>query len=104
MNCSVSLKSSSIGNIPTIGTLVSIIEALAKGGALPELNKVLSKGFPLPVPKGLTFISPEIYYFDGFVLVATDIEYQFPSELASDSSVFKMKKIPRTKKGIYTKI
>ena len=50
-----------------------------------SVNVYLSKGFPIPVVQGLTFVNPTVKFDQGYVLIETDIAYNPPS--LSDSPI-----------------
>ncbi|XP_042656905.1 bactericidal permeability-increasing protein-like isoform X2 [Tyto alba] len=43
---------------------------------VPWVNKRLQAGFPLPTPHGLSLLDPRLSLQEGFVLIATDLQYE----------------------------
>eukprot|EP00033_Pygsuia_biforma_P000050 GCRY01000066.1.p1 GENE.GCRY01000066.1~~GCRY01000066.1.p1 ORF type:complete len:484 (-),score=113.49 GCRY01000066.1:147-1598(-) len=64
----------------TIGSFnPSVLETLLNGvidaGILPLVNKKIGNGFPIPAVSGIKFLNPHIDFGNGYVHVATDIQY-----------------------------
>ncbi|XP_071429109.1 bactericidal permeability-increasing protein-like [Pithys albifrons albifrons] len=59
---------------------VKPLETLLKFGlwlfGVPKANKWLRTGIPLPLPRGLNLLSPRISLQEGFMLIATDLQYE----------------------------
>jgi len=72
--CPLEFVSSTVGAVQA-GLLAGLIDVLIPSVALPAINKVLEKGFPLPVVQGLTFVNPELVFGAGYLLVATDVNF-----------------------------
>ncbi|XP_030818935.1 bactericidal permeability-increasing protein-like [Camarhynchus parvulus] len=43
---------------------------------VPRANKWLQAGIPLPLPRGLSLLRPRLSLHQGFVLIATDLQYE----------------------------
>ncbi|XP_053937228.1 bactericidal permeability-increasing protein-like [Cuculus canorus] len=59
---------------------VKRLETLLKFGlqlfGVPWANKWLQAGIPLPTPRGLSLIKPQLWLHEGFVLITTDLHYK----------------------------
>jgi len=68
-----SVVSSEVGpvDVTLFGELVKVASILITDAA----NILLGEGIPLPTMKGLTFKDPELRYGDGYMAVATEIDY-----------------------------
>ncbi|KAM9218970.1 bactericidal permeability-increasing protein-like [Leptosomus discolor] len=59
---------------------VNRLETLLKFGlwlfGVPWANKRLQAGVPLPTPHGLNLLNPRLSLQEGFVLIATDLQYE----------------------------
>ncbi|KAM6052827.1 bactericidal permeability-increasing protein-like isoform 2-T2 [Theristicus caerulescens] len=78
----VSLTGLSVAQVTShVGPVeVKRLETLLKFGlwlfGVPWANKRLQAGVPLPAPHGLSLLSPRLSLQEGFVLIATDLQYQ----------------------------
>jgi len=72
-NISLYLIESKIGPID-IAPLKDIA-LLVTSYMIPFANQYLSKGIPLPIIKGVTFINPYLGFGNGFIFVNTDVHY-----------------------------
>jgi len=71
----VTLKQSFVGDFdPT--SLETLVNFIIKGVALPMFNEELQKGIMLPVIKHVTLVKPTVSYGNGYVGVATNVQYQ----------------------------
>ncbi|XP_043946262.1 bactericidal permeability-increasing protein-like isoform X2 [Protopterus annectens] len=61
-----------LGLVSKLQTLVNLALKLV---VLPQINEKLAKGFPLPTIDKIKFVSPSIKINQGFILIATDIQY-----------------------------
>lgn len=71
----LSVKDSSVGPIDT-SELNDFIGLVINAIVLPEINKFLAKGFPIPTIDGLTFSNPQIVINTGFIRVGADVNYK----------------------------
>ncbi|XP_078507870.1 bactericidal permeability-increasing protein-like [Lissotriton helveticus] len=71
---SLSLVHSDVGPFQ-VDTLQAILNEVLQILVLPKVNKVLSKGFPLPTINKLTFVNPNITIQKGAVLISTDARF-----------------------------
>ncbi|XP_016158669.1 PREDICTED: bactericidal permeability-increasing protein-like [Ficedula albicollis] len=59
---------------------VKRLETVLKFGlwlfGVPQANKWLRAGIPLPLPQGLSLLRPRLSLHQGFVLIATDLQYE----------------------------
>ncbi|KAM4762877.1 bactericidal permeability-increasing protein-like [Cyanocitta cristata] len=59
---------------------VKHLETLLKFGlwlfGVPQANKWLKAGIPLPLPHGLSLLRPQLSLQQGFVLITTDLQYE----------------------------
>jgi len=74
LNLTLSLYNSTFGKFD-VTPLNSLVQALVTSFLIPEANKVLGAGFPLPTIAGLTFQGPTIGWGDRYVYVSTDVTY-----------------------------
>ncbi|KAM6194897.1 bactericidal permeability-increasing protein-like [Sarcoramphus papa] len=78
----VSLKGLSVAQVTShVGPVeVKKLETLLKFGlwlfGVPRANKRLQAGVPLPAPHGLSLLNPRLSLQEGFVLIATDLQYE----------------------------
>lgn len=77
LNTTLSLINSTIGEF-NVSNLQSIVDDLVQAAVIPEGNKILGAGFPLPSVQGLTFISPTIGWGTDYLYVSTDVNYIVP--------------------------
>jgi len=65
---------SAVGKIdPSL--LQDVMNVFCQEVIVPQLNKHITQGFPIPTVDGLTFVGPEIVFGDGYVRIDTDISY-----------------------------
>lgn len=50
---------------------------------LPELNKHIEKGFPLPIVDGVSFVNPEVKFADSYLYIGTDVHYNSSTTTAA---------------------
>eukprot|EP00697_Spironema_sp_BW2_P012238 gnl/Spiro4/2840_TR1392_c0_g3_i1.p1 gnl/Spiro4/2840_TR1392_c0_g3~~gnl/Spiro4/2840_TR1392_c0_g3_i1.p1 ORF type:complete len:375 (+),score=115.45 gnl/Spiro4/2840_TR1392_c0_g3_i1:222-1346(+) len=74
LNATLSLNSSSIGDVDADG-LQALVNLGLVQGVVPALNKFGAKGYPLPVMKDLQLVSPQISFGSGYVAVTSDVKY-----------------------------
>eukprot|EP01116_Phalansterium_solitarium_P018699 TRINITY_DN5049_c0_g1_i1.p1 TRINITY_DN5049_c0_g1~~TRINITY_DN5049_c0_g1_i1.p1 ORF type:complete len:515 (-),score=215.13 TRINITY_DN5049_c0_g1_i1:375-1880(-) len=74
LSADFTVSQSNIGPFSPSG-LDTIINLLFEAGVVPQVNKILAKGFPLPTVTGLTFVNPTIGWGDHFLYVSTDVTY-----------------------------
>ncbi|XP_021272858.1 bactericidal permeability-increasing protein-like [Numida meleagris] len=78
----VGLKSLSVVQVTShVGPLqVEKLENMLKFGlwlfGVPWANKRLRPGIPLPTPRGITLLHPRLSLHEGFMLIATDLQYE----------------------------
>ncbi len=63
-----------------VALLVDLIDLAINKGFIPALNSLLDQGITLPVVAGVTFVSPTLATFDGYLGISTSIQYTPPSE------------------------
>ncbi|KAI6074012.1 Bactericidal permeability-increasing protein-like protein [Aix galericulata] len=79
---SVRLTSLSVAQVTSqVGPLqVKKLENVLKFGlwlfGVPWANKRLRSGVPLPTPRGLSLVHPRLSLHEGFMLLATDLQYE----------------------------
>jgi len=79
LNTTITLINTTIGEF-NVSVLQSIVDDLAQQAVIPEANKILQAGFPLPSVQGLTFISPTIGWGTDYLYVSTDVNYVVQGE------------------------
>ncbi|XP_043383261.1 bactericidal permeability-increasing protein [Chelonia mydas] len=72
---SMSVVRSHIGSVQ-VKTLETLLKLALRMVALPMANKKLKKGFPLPSVYNVSLVNPRVKINQGFVLVATDVQYK----------------------------
>ncbi|KAA0177462.1 hypothetical protein FNF27_01239 [Cafeteria roenbergensis] len=85
LKCPLSVVSSNVGAVDP-GLADVLLNFVFSGLVTPFVNVLLNVGLPLPTTKGLTFRNFRLINGNGYVMVATDFTYVFPS-LALDSNV-----------------
>lgn len=75
INATLSLNNTNIGDF-SILALQEIMSTLVQQLVLPQANKKLAVGFPLPTIAGLTLEESEIGFGANYVLISTDFTYQ----------------------------
>lgn len=74
------LRNSTIGNIDF--SLINIItSAIIDTVIIPNANKQLAPGFPLPSVDGLSLLNPLIYLQNNIIQLSTDISFKPPAEM-----------------------
>jgi len=77
LKTSFQIQSSKIGTFNTT-LLVPYINEFFTKGLVPLANLVLKNGgIPLPVVKGLTFVNPNLAFGNRYLMVATDVHFQW---------------------------
>jgi len=59
--------------------LESLLTFVLEGVVVPFVNQYLKVGFPIPTVDGLSFVSPKVVVADGYLEVATQLNYPNPS-------------------------
>ncbi|KAM9121506.1 bactericidal permeability-increasing protein-like [Pangshura tecta] len=72
---SLSVVRSHVGSVQ-VKALETLLKLALRVVALPMANKKLKKGFPLPSIYNLSLVNPRVKINQGFVLVATDVQYK----------------------------
>jgi hypothetical protein len=74
VNHTVSLQSSRVANV-SMDSVNNLVQFFVAAGVEPQLNKLLTKGIPLPQTSGVELVSPRIVYGNGYLGVETDFSY-----------------------------
>jgi len=77
VSATASLVSTHVGNVDISGINDLVQFALSMG--IDSVNQILAEGTPLPSMQGLSFVDPTIIYRDGYLIVATNINFTPPS-------------------------
>ena len=76
------LESTHIGNL-NVSSYTPLVNDLLSEIVVPLINQIVAgKGLPIPTVDGLTFVNPEVKFSDGFLFVATNINYNPSGETA----------------------
>lgn len=73
-NIGLSVVSTTIGPVD-VTLLQLIVNSLLQSLVIPDLNKALSIGFPLPAIGGVSFFQPILSLQQNTILIATDFQY-----------------------------
>jgi len=85
LNLTLSLLSTNIGPF-NVSLLNDVMGDLVTGFAIPEANKYLAGGFPLPAVAGLSYNNPVLGWGDSYIYVASDVTFVPPSEANSSTN------------------
>jgi len=78
VTATASLVQTRVGDVDVSGINDLVQFALSMG--LDAINAILAKGAPLPTLPGIEFVNPEILYRDDYIVVATDVKFDIPSD------------------------
>lgn len=74
LNATLSIEKTNIGNFSLL-SLQEIMGTVVEQFLVPQVNKKLNVGFPLPTIAGVTFNEPSIGWGPNYLYVSTDITY-----------------------------
>lgn len=84
LSCNFTVTQTNIGQFSP-AQLDAILNFLFSYGIVPQVNKRLAKGFPLPTVTGLTFVNPTVGWGNGYLYVSTNAQY-VPPKFDDDAS------------------
>lgn len=78
LNCQLKVAESSVGSVE-VGLIQILINGIVDGLVLPDINKKIAGGLPLPTLAGLAMTDSTVFLGDGWIGLASNFTYTPPS-------------------------